>query len=512
MLEKGKKYGSIALLLGMLCVYIAAVLVVNFSLDPAYYDTDMYADVQFAREAWEQKALFPEGWVFGNQFYVVATPVLAALFCAVAENPCIAMALASSLMTAGILLSFDWMIKRITREPVVRLTGLVSLLGLVLYFGGPVYELKGWQLLFTMCSYYSCYAITAFLAFGCFIRRKEKGNPGFYVILGITCLLSFGTGIQSLRQTAVMTCPMIAVEALDLLVRALRKKPFLKRPVMVTMAIVLSNLAGFAVSKVVDVPSISIFGDTLLQSVPEMLRSLLPSAYTAASLLYGSHGWIDLAVKAVLVVGSLLLLWGYLTGKEEQAGECGLLFLAGLAVMLVIDVCTRMEVRDIYYFMMYPLTAFLLGMILLRGGNVGKYFCLLVLTAVFAVNISQRLPQSLEQPGRQTVYHSVSDYLEEEGYRTVYSRWNCGQRIAVASDCRIRAGFWHGGTFIPSGYLCSLEVFEEDAAYCVYVFQGEQDHTMGTEAAREYGKEMELLKYFPEEEIYIYTAEKNLMQ
>ena len=39
----------------------------------------MYSDAQIAKLMWEQKTIFPKNWIFGNQYYVIATPVLAAV-------------------------------------------------------------------------------------------------------------------------------------------------------------------------------------------------------------------------------------------------------------------------------------------------------------------------------------------------------------------------------------------------------------------------------------------------
>ena len=59
------------------CLLMYAQL--NFGGFARYCNADVYADSQVAVRMWEQKSLFPEGWLFGNQFYVLATPVLSAL-------------------------------------------------------------------------------------------------------------------------------------------------------------------------------------------------------------------------------------------------------------------------------------------------------------------------------------------------------------------------------------------------------------------------------------------------
>ena len=93
-------------LLGLIILCIRAILIINFQGFPRYCDTDMYSDTLVAKLMWEQKTLFPQNWVFGNQFYVIATPVLCALFYGVTGNLNFSMGLAFTVMGLLILVSF----------------------------------------------------------------------------------------------------------------------------------------------------------------------------------------------------------------------------------------------------------------------------------------------------------------------------------------------------------------------------------------------------------------------
>ena len=61
-----------------------------------WYNFDMFADASVAKRMAEQHTLFPENWLFGNQYYVIATPAIAALFCGIFRNSVFSMACASS--------------------------------------------------------------------------------------------------------------------------------------------------------------------------------------------------------------------------------------------------------------------------------------------------------------------------------------------------------------------------------------------------------------------------------
>ena len=83
----------------------------NFAGLPRYCNSDVFADMQLAKRIWEQKSLFPTGWGFGNQYYVVGTPVLAALFYGMLGSINAAMAIATEVMSVLIMLSFLWLLR-----------------------------------------------------------------------------------------------------------------------------------------------------------------------------------------------------------------------------------------------------------------------------------------------------------------------------------------------------------------------------------------------------------------
>ena len=222
-----KKHGitPMAIILsGVLAALFGYICYLNLSLTPSFYCTDMYSDILYAVKAWEAKSLFPEGWVFGNQLYVIATPVLASLVYGIVGKPALAMAIATILMTLGIFLSYLWMLKPVFPGLADRLVGLICFIALTAYCGDAIYKVKGWQLFFTLCSYYACYLITAFLCFGCFLRRREKPTVPMMILFGLSVVLSFGAGMQSLRQTAVMLVPMLAVEGIQQIMSLIRTK------------------------------------------------------------------------------------------------------------------------------------------------------------------------------------------------------------------------------------------------------------------------------------------------
>lgn len=110
-----KRYDSFVcgLCWAIILCYVCAFCYINLAVTPQFYCTDMYEDVILSVEMWKGKTIFPSNWVFGNQVYVVATPVLAAFVYGLTDNALLSMGIASSIMAILVLLSFEWMLRTV---------------------------------------------------------------------------------------------------------------------------------------------------------------------------------------------------------------------------------------------------------------------------------------------------------------------------------------------------------------------------------------------------------------
>ena len=122
------------LLLLVLLAYLALYACADFGAFARLSTADMYEDTLAARLMWEEGTLFPRRYLFGNQFYVIATPVLAALFYGITGSMNNAMAIATTCMSLLLLLSLDWMLRPFTKRPLYRAAVLLAAVGL---FFGP---------------------------------------------------------------------------------------------------------------------------------------------------------------------------------------------------------------------------------------------------------------------------------------------------------------------------------------------------------------------------------------
>lgn len=503
------------LLFVSLVIYFVFICYLNLSLNTGFYCTDMYSDILYSVKAWEDKSLFPEGWVFGNQFYIIATPALASLVYGIVGNPALAMAIATILMTLGIFLTYSWMIRPVFKKTEEHLLGLVCLVALIAYCGDAIYKLNGWQLFFTLCSYYACYLITAFLSFGCFLRRNEKPTACRIIIFGVALLMSFATGMQSLRQTAVMLVPMVAVECIEQAVYFYRNRKIQWQAVIVTGSFLAANFLGIVEIKLLNVPHNEIISTTELLSKNEIPQAVNDSVSHLMKLLTKQeHYGILLLMAVIITVLSAFQIKYRKTPPSAGWGTLISLFAFSIAGVFAIDMFTKLSVRNIYYFMLYVLIS-LLVVYAYHHWRLGKVVTVLLVAMLMVSSLNNAvLPATQEARDRYSnLSYEISDLLIEKGYTTIYSGWNQCEDVAIASNGAITAGFWdrpNEDVFQPVTYLCDPSIYNVDSNECVYyLYSGNKD--IALKKAAEAGATMTLVAEYPDEGIWLYEASKNLM-
>lgn len=503
----------------MLVISFWLIILINFSAVPSFYDADMYCDYQYAIEVWKDKSIFPEGWVFGNQLNVVSTPVLAALIYGLSGNINFSMGLASTIMTVLVLACFDWMVKPVLNTAESRLLAIALFLTITLYGGSAVDGRDGWTLFFTMCSYYAGYSITAFIAFGCYLRSLSGNFRKQTVVLFIIgCIFSFGTGIQSIRQTAIMVCPILAVEFLRLIVSHKTWKNNTK-PLWIAAGIALSNFLGLVYIRIRGVNQNQIFGTIGLTLLEDMKNAARESILNLQILLDSdfSESNADLLIYRILCIGSLLLMLRNWKQKKDTAPVVlGLLISASVLCIVATDIFTTIICRPRYYFMLFPLVCYLAAYGYEHVPRQMKWGLIAMTVVFFCTAAVHELPEVCHdvKNRKEEDSYAISEYLLDNGYTTIYAHWEHGNRVAIASNGKLRVGFWYTQerTFEPITYLCNLDVFHEDPQRCVYFFGGQERADIGIQKAEAVGVALEYLAYYPDSNTYIYRAPDNLMQ
>lgn len=440
----------------LLLGFVGMVFYINFSINPEYYDGDIYNDINYAKEAWKAKSLFPKDWIFGNQTYVVATPVLAALFYGITGNGFTAMAIASSIMTVLTLLTYDWMTKTLFSYN-ERTAGFLFMIGFLLLKAHVATSQQGIQAFFTMASYYACYLINAFIVYGCYVRIRQGKFTGKHIIPAIIGVaLSFGTGMQSLRQTAVMALPLVACEVLLIIIYSAKNKRFaISYSTLFSAIVFIANIAGLVAMRFIEINQNSIYGTTaFVSSFKDFFRKLFLNMESVA-LTFGLDA-LELMVRLVasipflliILIGFILCVKDYIKNKCNEQGRFVLVMLLTLGCVSVFaaGVLTDVVNRALYYFMIYPLLAVCVSYIIVKFEK--KRDVLFSVVAVFTAGmIIFRTAGAVEEikagKDKSSTAHQIANYMLDNGYDTIYSVFGLSgvmdgaENVVVASGDKI---------------------------------------------------------------------------
>lgn len=531
--EKKKSDITLSVILTILLLaFLGLVFYVNLSCNPEYYDGDIYNDINYAKEAWKAKSIFPKDWIFGNQTYVVATPVLAALFYGIIGNGFTAMAIASCIMTVLIVLTYDWMTRTLFSYN-ERMAGFLFLIGVLLLKAHVATSQQGIQAFFTMASYYACYLINAFIVYGCYIRLRKGEFSGKHIAMSVIGIaLSFGTGMQSLRQTAVMALPLVACEILMIIIYSIRDKKFaISSSTLFSAIVFVSNIAGLIAMKFIEINQNSIYGTT---AFVKSLKEFLEKGFFNVEYVVLTFGLDSLELRVRLVVSTvflLIILIGFiLCVKDFFKNKCidqgrfvlVMLLTLGCVSVFAAGVLTDVVNRALYYFMIYPLLAVCVSYIIVKYPGKRKAFFSII--AVFAAGmIAFRTVGTVGEikngKDENSTAHQIANYMLDNGYDTIYSVFGLSgimdgaENIIVASGDKIHLVQYkrvdRSKPMKPVEYLCVKDGYKQwDNEKSLYLLR-EWELPKVRELAEKYGVEMTKQAQFGEG-LYLYSMSENL--
>lgn len=472
-MEKRDKL-SLFLIMGI-CLYYLSICWLNFH-SRQWYSFDIYSDSLLARLMVEQGTIFPENWVFGNQYYVIATPVLSAIVYAICHNSVLSLAIASSMMMILILLTYLWAIGPFVQRR-EKLAGLFCLSGAVVLGNSASSYVNGLEYFYTMASFYACYILSILLTLGVFfrIRTKRKVNPILFVI---SLLFSFALGMQSLRGTLVLYLALLAYSVLMLVIRRNEKKSLLYSLFLVGI-----NLIGVFVMKLIPAKSAPIISDVeLTTDVAELVINLKLTGkefLTITGLNFFMNGikWMPLFMAAVFsCVIVILAIAGVVKRREGTLIEGRIIFcIISISAVFVVGVFL-FRVRAIYFFVWYLLVIFSFIFDIKEYTKMSKMLIFALCITGTLNYVMNFLPDFLEYKNREEFYQEKADELVSEGIDCVYYDLHSSPLLAVYSNDRIISGTVHldpseksGGLMYPVKYLNPIDVFKNAEQFNSYL-------------------------------------------
>ena len=439
------------LILAILLAYLVAFGIINFQGFAYHCTTDMYEDTLVARLMWEQKTLFPKNFLFGNQFYVIATPVLAALFYGICGSMNLAMGLATTVMSLLILFSLNWMLKPFVKQPYMRYAALLAMVAGV--YGPRTVIREDGQLFFVMCSFYACYLISFFFLMGDYVRARESEElrPAAF---SLALFLSFCTGMQSLRQTCVSMLPILCYETLCIGFHFIKHKK-LKIKTMSTMracAYLAANIAGIVFINLLGVKRNEIFyGQSIFTgaSVGKKFKDVHEALSTVSGFDFTREN-NEIFFTVLFVFFSLIVISALFTLLKRKDFKSPLavfwwLCIISVAAVIAASFVTSVSLRPIYLFPCYTLPALSIAVLSKKLKDKLKSTVCIVLCLLAVMNIYYSYHTEIESSLYKNTWNSkeIADYAVENGYELIYgSHSHSAPKIAAASDGKLIAGCW----------------------------------------------------------------------
>ena len=483
------------LIIAVILCYLTAFGIINFAGFERFCTTDMYEDTLVARLIWEQKTLFPSNYLFGNQFYVIATPVLAALFYGISGSMNLAMSLATTVMSFLILLALNWMIKPFVKKAEIRYCAL--LLMLAASFGPQTITREDGQLFFVMCSFYACYLISFFFLLGDYARAKESEDlrP---IAFGVALFLSFCTGMQSLRQTCVSMLPILAFEFLSIFIRLIKREALLPKAGRMSLIRSLSylgaNISGVIFIKLLGVQRNEIYyGQSIFNgaSIRVKIKDVHNALVTVSGYDFTRNGAKLFFILFFLFTTLLILAAGIILIRRKKFEGAAIFWwvcLISIAAVIAASFVTSVSLRPIYLFPYYTLPC--LSVLIVAPRLRPKLLNLLcVITIILSgMNIYFSYHTQLEAcfTENTSAAKQISDYAVENGYELIYgSHSHTAPAIAVHSDGKLLAGCWDDAIiFKISPHINIKDIYHlSDYSKALFVFTESEVKLAETEAS-----------------------------
>ena len=446
------KYWILLFLLGT-TVYFVSCLTVNFVVGKTWYNPDMCMDALVSELMADEMTLFPSDWTFGNQYYIIATPVLGAFFSLFIDNGFYAMGLASSVMMCGIYVSYLWCLKPFVSRKVL-IVGLFLLSGSMIFGTSACDYVYGFQLLYTMCSYYACYVIGGFLTLGLFFRiyKQIPFNKVWFAVIG---LVNFALGMHSLRQTLVFDIPLVAVA----FYLCLFKKEKWKQILFFSVGVLISNGLGIAFIKLL-AKTLSINTHKLIEGIQfhtdiailkEHLSGEMDNLYKITGLYFWEYIKVE-KIFVIIVIGAVFTILCAVTAtvivlinRDTSPLAIAVLWcFTSLFLVFAVGIVLFGN-RTIYYFIWYFLIGFSIAYLysLLKKATVFKAIFLLVILSIGIANYYTNFyGDFIRHHDRDKFYSEMTqEFLEEDiKYVYLYGVWNIDASVYCYADNAIEVG------------------------------------------------------------------------
>lgn len=454
MLKVSNKHNTIhftIILNALTLLYLCSIAWVNFH-PSLWYSMDMYTYAYEGRLMSESHSFFPPGWIFSNQYHIVSSPNLSALFYFLCHDAILAMACASTLNTLLIIATFFWCFHGAMGIWGLS-SGLLCILGGIIFGNDAAEYVSGLQVLHTMASFYSCYMIGILLSLGVWLRLND-GKRVSPIIFILVYAVNFALGMQSLREILILNIPIIVIESYSWVSDFVKnKKDFrqaLRSPSLrFVFFLLLAEMWGDFFMSTLNVPtnpnisgislnlSLSSLADNFWSSTKNLLR------ISGISLAADGVKNVPLSICALFIAS--VVLWSLLhiiRSKDSSLTAKAILF-SFVSILCVYGVgIFFMRTRDIYYFVYWLLSALCVAYVIEKIDIKYSKVAIMMLAVISSLNYLYNFFPDYKSYKQYANSLSVfTDSLVDKGIEVIYVDAN--PIFAAAShDKIVSQSFW----------------------------------------------------------------------
>ena len=433
----------------LLILFAGSIFWINFH-SAFWYDMDMALNSHVAKLMWDGKSFFPENWVFGNSFFILESSNLAALFYGLTHQTTLSMSLTSSLWALVIAGTFIWCLKPfVSREGIV--IGLLCLLGGIIFGTSAASYTKGFQVLYTMASYYACYLEVLLLSLGCWLRLST-GSKLHWSLWFLSILLNFAVGMHSLREMLILGIPLAAFSFL-LFVLIKDKRLVLRKALFLSIVILIAEGMGYLIIKQLNIPASPNIGgietewsvDLLFSNFVNSTKNLL--RISGLAFIKDGAKYLPLFLCALCVAAVVMKSLVDIIRKEDTSPLSLFILFSWLSIIAVFGVGVFFfKTRDIYFFIYWLLAT--LSVVYLISNNEGKRLSRVTgaICLIAIINYGYNfIPDFIDYHRYSPQLAETTQRLIDEGYTTLYGD-DCAVFAAASHDQMVATPFRINGT------------------------------------------------------------------
>lgn len=492
----------------LIAVFAGSIFWINLH-GAFWYDMDMALNAHVAKLMWSEKTFFPGNWIFGNQYFIIETPNLAALFYGLTHQTTLASALACSLWVFILIGTFVWCLKPFVPSKGV-LVGTLCLIGGVICGTSAASYTKGLQVLYTMASYYASYLEVLLLSLGAWLRLYS-GRKLHWALWVLVLLLNFAVGMHSLREMLILGIPLLALSLLFIVLHK-EKSVGIRRAALLALFILVAEGAGYLLIKHLDIPASGNIDPVRLKWDMDVLSANFINASKGllriSGLAFIKDGIQYLPLFFSALCTAACVIWALVTivRKKDWSFLPIFILFAWTSVLAVFAVGVFFfQTRDIYFFIYWLLATLSFVYLATQGSKKRKRWITGAVCLIAAVNYGYNfLPDFIDYHRYAPQMAETTQRLIDEGYTTLYGD-DCAVFAAaskdriVATPIRLNVNEESIGTLSIFPYNKDTSLYEEPysrhAVVCFSNYYLDQHHeTLGLFLQRHTG--VEVLKRF----------------